>query len=139
MTLKINNFQNSNWYFFAEIRLFNNEHLEIVAPSPKNNNPNMSASFLIMGKFLFMFCSWITSSSSLDMSFLLGGIYVFGNFLDNSSTLLNPVFWAILKGKPSEIIISDIEIVRRVWLEVINFWELPSIPKTSEPFENILS
>ena len=29
------------------------------------------------------------------------------------------------------------EIVRRVLLEVINFWELPSIPKTSEPFEKL--
>ena len=28
--------------------------------------------------------------------------------------------------------------VRQVSLEGINFWELPSIPKTSEPFENLL-
>ena len=29
-------------------------------------------------------------------------------------------------------------IVRRVFSEVIIFWELPSIPKTSEPFEKLL-
>ena len=29
-------------------------------------------------------------------------------------------------------------IVRQVSLEVINFWELPSIPKTSEPFGKLL-
>ena len=29
-------------------------------------------------------------------------------------------------------------IVRRVLLEVINFWELPSIPKTREQFETFL-
>ena len=40
--------------FFAEHNIFNNGHLDIVAPSPNNNNPNMSASFLIMAKLLFM-------------------------------------------------------------------------------------
>ena len=28
--------------------------------------------------------------------------------------------------------------VKRVLLEVMNIWELPSIPKTSEPFEKFL-
>ena len=72
------------------------------------------------------------------MSFLLGGIYVFKMFLDNSSTFLNLSFWERLKGRPSEIIISAIAIVRRLSLEVINFWELPSIPKISVPFETLL-
>ena len=123
---------------FAEASIFNNVHIEIVAPSPKNNNPNMSASFLIMAKFLFVFYSWITSSSSLDMSFLLGRIYVFKTLLDNSSTFLDLGFWERLKGRPYEIIRSAIAIVRLVLLEVINFWELPSIPKISEQFEKIL-
>ena len=83
-----------------------------------------------------MFYSWITSSSSLDISFLLGGIYVLETFLDKSSTFLNLGFWEILKGRPSEIIRSAIAIVRQVSLEIINFWELP--PKTSEPFEKLL-
>ena len=39
---------------------------------------------------------------------------------------------------PSKIIIYDMEIVRQLSLEVINFWEMPSIPKTSEPFEKLL-
>ena len=124
--------------FFAEASIFNNGHPYIVAPSPKNNNPNMSAYFLIMAKFLFMFCSWITSSSFLDMSFLLGGIYVFKTFLDNSSTFLNLDFWVRLKGRPSEIIRSDIAIVRQVSLEVINFWEFPSIPKQVNHLKNFL-
>ena len=46
------------------------------------------------------------------------------------------VFW-ILKERPSEIIRSAIAIVRQVSLEVMNFWELSSIPKKSEPFENL--
>ena len=33
---------------------------------------------------------------------------------------------------------SVIAIVRRVSFEVINFWEFPSIPKISEPFEKLL-
>ena len=41
-------------------------------------------------------------------------------------------------GRPSEIIIYAMAIVRRVSLEVIIFWELPSIPKTSEPFDKLL-
>ena len=138
MNLTINNCQYRNWYFFTEATIFNNGHLDIVAPSPKNNNPNMSASFWIMAKFLFMFCSWITSSSYLDVTFLLGGIYFFKTFPDNSSTFLNLVFCARLKGRPSEIIRSAITIVRRVSLEVINFWELPSILKISEPYEKLL-
>ena len=123
---------------FAEASIFNKWHLDIVAPSPKNNNPNISSYFLIMAKFLFMFCSWITSSSSFDMSFLLGVIYVFKTFLDNSSTLLNLGFRVRWKGRTSEIIRSAIAIVRWVSLEVINFWELSSIPKISEPFEKFL-
>ena len=99
---------------------------------------NMSASFLIIAKFLFMFCSWITSSSFLDMIFLLGGLYVFKNILDNSSNFLNLCFWERLKGRPSEIIRSAIAIIRQILLEVINFWESPSIPKISEPFEKLL-
>ena len=86
-----------------------------------------------------MFCSWKTSSSSLNMSFLLGGIYVLETFVDNSSTFLNIVFWEILNGRPSEIIRYAIAIVRRVSLEVINFWEFPSIPKTCEQFEKLLA
>ena len=43
--------------FLAEARIFNNGHIEIVAPYPKNNNQNISAYFLIIDKFLFMFCS----------------------------------------------------------------------------------
>ena len=73
----------STGMFFAEASIFNNGHLEIVAPYPKNKKPNISASFYIIAKFLFMFCSWITSSSSLDMSLLLGGIYVLETFLEN--------------------------------------------------------
>ena len=52
---------------------------------------------------------------------MLGGIYVLEMFLERSSTFLNLGFWEILKGRPSEIIRSDISIVRRVSLEVINF------------------
>ena len=123
---------------FAEQSIFNNGHLEIVASSPKINNPNISASFLIIAKFLFMLCSWITSSSFLDMGFVLGWIFVLETFLDKSSTFLNLGFWEILKGGPSDIIRSAIAIVRRVSLEVINFWELPSIPKISEQFEKLI-
>ena len=47
-------------------------------------------------------------------------------------------FWARLKGRPSEIIRYAIAIFRQVSLEVINFWEFPSIPKISEPFEKLL-
>ena len=124
--------------FLPEAKIINNGYLEIVEPSPKNNNPNISASFLITTKFLFVLCSWITSSSSLDMSFLVGIIYVLETFLDNSSTFLNIGFWDRLKERPSKVIISDVAIVRRVSLEVINFWEFLSIPKTIEPFEKLL-
>ena len=34
--------------------------------------------------------------------------------------------------------ISDMTIVRRLSLEVINFWEFPSIPKMGERFEKLL-
>ena len=87
--------------FFAEASIINNRNLEIVATSPKNNNPNISASFLIIYKFLFMFFSWITSSSYLYTSFLLGGIYVLEMFLEKSITFLNLGFWAKLEGRPS--------------------------------------
>ena len=138
MTLTINDFQNSNWYFFSEASIFNNRHLEIVASSPENKNPNISASFFIIARFLFVFCSWIPSSSSLGTSFLLGGTYVSEKFLDNSSTSLNLYFWKRLKGRPSEIIRYAIVIVRRLVLGVIIFWELPPIPKTNQPFEKLL-
>ena len=69
---------------------------------------------------------------------MLGGIYVLKTFLAIPSTFLNLVSGAILKGSPSEIIRSALEIIRRVLLEVINFLELLSIPKTSEPFEKLL-
>ena len=59
-------------------------------------------------------------------------------FPDKSITFLNLDFWARLKGRPSEIIIFAITIVRRVSLEVISFRELPYIPKISEPFEKLL-
>ena len=72
------------------------------------------------------------------MIFLLGGTYVLDKFLDNFSTLLNLDSWKRLKGSPFEKIRSDIAIVRRVSLEVINFWEFPSIPKISEPFEKLI-
>ena len=121
MILTINYFQNRNCYIFRRRYIFNNGHPEIVALSPKNNNPNISASFLIIYKFLFVFCSKITSSSSLVMSFLFVGMYVLETFLDNSSTFLNIDFWERLKGRPSEIIRSAMAIVRRVLLEVINF------------------
>ena len=49
-------------------------------------------------------------------------------------SLTNPV----LKGWASEIIRSTMAILRRVLLEIINFSELPSIPKTSEPSEKLL-
>ena len=68
----------------------------------------------------------------------MGGIYVLETFLDNSSTFFNIGFWSILKGGPSDIIRSDMAIVRRVLLEVTKFWEFPSIPKTSEPFGKLL-
>ena len=38
---------------------------------------------------------------------------------------------------PSEKIRSAMAVVRQVLLEVINFWSLPSIPKTSKPFEKL--
>ena len=51
---------------------------------------------------------------------------------------MNIGFWEILKVIPYEIIGSAFAIVKRVLLEVINIWELPSIPKISEPFGKIL-
>ena len=57
--------------FPPEAIIFNNGYIEIVAPSLKNNNPNISASLLIIENYIFMFCSWITSRSSLDIIFML--------------------------------------------------------------------
>ena len=74
----------------------------------------------------------------MDLSFLLGEIYALETFLEKSGTFLNIGFWEILKGRPSEIIISSIAIVRRLSLEVISFWEFPSIPKIGETFERLL-
>ena len=39
---------------------------------------------------------------------------------------------------PSEIIRLAMAIVRYILLEVTVFWELPSVPKISEPFETFL-
>ena len=69
------------------------------------------------------------------MRFLLGWIYFLEKFFDKSSTFFNIGFWKISKGRPSEITIPALTIVRLVSLEVINFWEFTSIPKTCEPFE----
>ena len=63
--------------FYQNQKYSTNGKLKIVAPSRKNNNPNILDSFLIMAKFLFMFCLWIISSSYLDISFLSGGVYFF--------------------------------------------------------------
>ena len=43
--------------------------------------------------------------------------------------------WEILKELSYKLIITAMTIVRRVLLKVIDFWEFPSIPKISEPFE----
>ena len=55
------------------------------------------------------------------MRFMLGVIYVLGNFLDYSSIFLNIGVWEILKKRPYEIIVYAMEIVGQVSLEVINF------------------
>ena len=114
-------FKTATGMFSPEAVIFNNGHLEMVAPSPKINNPNIFASLLIIYKLLFMFCSWITSISSLDIIFLLGGLYFLETFLASYSIFLNIYFWARLKERPSDIIISSIEIVRQVSLELMNF------------------
>ena len=44
--------------------MFNSGILEIVAPSPRNNNPKTSDSFSIKLKFLSMYWSWITPKRS---------------------------------------------------------------------------
>ena len=89
----------------------------------------ISDNFLAGSIFFILFknrlYSWITSSSYLYMSFLLGGIYVLETFLDNSSTFLNLVFWERLKVRPSETMRSVMKILRRVSLEVTNSWEFP--------------
>ena len=85
-----------------------------------------------------MLCQRITSSRSLGMRFLLGGIYALETFLTISSIFLNLGFWGKSKEGLSEIIRSAMVIVRQVSLEVINSWELPSIPKTSEQFKKLL-
>ena len=72
------------------------------------------------------------------MSFMLEEIYVLETFLSSPSIFLNLGFWERLKEWLSEIIRPAMEIVRRVSLEVINFWELPSISKTGEPSEKLL-
>ena len=59
-------------------------------------------------------------------------------FLTKSSTFLNLGYWEILKERSSEIIISAMEIVIWVSLELIYFWEFPSIPKLIEPYETFL-
>ena len=69
---------------------------------------------------------------------MLGGIYVFNTLLENSNTFLNLVFLERLKGRPSEIIRSAIEIVIQVSLEVFSFSQLPSIAKISETLEILL-
>ena len=69
---------------------------------------------------------------------MLGVIYVLETFLDKSITFLNIGFGERLKGRPSDIIRYAVAILRQASLEVINFWELPSIPKISEPFEKLL-
>ena len=66
-----------------------------------------------------------TLSSSLDMSFLSGGIYFFKTYLARSIIFLNLVFWERLKERTFDIIGSAMAIVRRVLLEVIGFWEWP--------------
>ena len=119
MTLLIKDSNTATGMFFSEAIIFNNGHLEIVASSPKNKNPNISASFLIIAEFLFMLCSWITSSSFLDTSLMLRGIQVLETFLSNYSTISKFVFWERLKERTYEIIISSMEILRRLLLEVI--------------------
>ena len=59
-------------YTFPEAVMLINVVLVTVARSPKNNNSNISASFLIVVKFLCVFCLWITSRGSLDVTFLFG-------------------------------------------------------------------
>ena len=65
---------------------------------------------------------------------LLGVIYILEHFLENSSRSSNIEFWEILKDRTSEIIGSAMGILRRVFLEAINFWELTSLPKPNDPF-----
>ena len=52
--------------------------------------------------------------------------------------LIESWFGRILKKRTSEIIRSAIAIVIQVSLEVIYFWEYPSITKMSEPFEALI-
>ena len=96
----------------------------IVAPSTRNNNPEISDSFLIKLKLLFIFWSWITSWRSLGIRFMFGSWYHFDTFLSKSSTLLNLGFWDRLKYRPSEIMRPNIATVRRVSLEVAIFYVL---------------
>ena len=70
-----------------------------MVPSPKNNNPHISSSFLIIAKLLFMFFSWITSSSYFDIRFMLGGIQVLKTFLCQLQYLLEYWFLGKIKGK----------------------------------------
>ena len=66
------------------------------------------------------------------------GIQVLEILLANYRNFLNLGFWEILKEIASEIIRSDMAIVIRVSLEVIDFWGFPSILKLSEPFDTFL-
>ena len=59
-------------------------------------------------------------------------------FLSDYSTFLNIFVWVISKDSTYEILIPDMKIVRRVSLEVIDFWEIPSIPKIREPFDTFI-
>ena len=64
----------ANGGFFPETKILGNVVHDIVASSPRNNNPNTSASFVIVVKFIFVFWLWITYKRSLGMSFLLVGL-----------------------------------------------------------------
>ena len=72
------------------------------------------------------------------MGFLFGRIYVLETFLEKSSTFFNIVFGGILKEMPSGKLIYAMVIVRRVSLEVINFWELSSKSNTIQTFGKLL-
>ena len=82
----------------SEARIFCNVDNGIVALSPKNDNPNISDFFLIMAKLFLLLCSWITSSSSLDIILLFGGICL-GNSPCQLHYLLKIWFLGNIKGK----------------------------------------
>ena len=124
--------------FFPETNMFNSGILEIVASSPRNNNPKISDSFLIKLRFLSMFWYLITSKRSLYIRFLFWGWYLFDTVLYKSSTFLNLGLWDRLKERPLEIMGSDIAFVRRVSLEVIIFCVLFPLIKKIEPFWGVV-